>query len=253
MAALNNPTQELFPQMLQGARLLIIDYDVTRYHSFDFFRYLLYNKEWFMRCEPRFLKEFVELRNPLKQIYFYMKNCQYENPFMYFSCGVEYQHADDVEDWMNQHFDDHNLIVTPTDIGQRLGIIFERNGISGYLLKYKSDPYLPEYADKMTVYTSDHVLNLNMTEAIIKQHSINAVMISSIELALMLAVRLVASGWTQPISFMVGSYTYNYNPRSGMLRHMPTINSVEFYYKHEFGIFNPFTGIEQMKNENLLD
>ena len=249
---LNNPTQELFPQMLQGARLLVIDYDVTRYHSFDFFRYLLYRKEWFVRCEPQFLKEFVELRNPLKQIYYYKTHGYDINPFYYFDTD-KYRSPNETENWMNEHFADSDLIATPTDIGQRLGVIFDRNGISGYLLKYKNDPYSPGFGDKVTVYTTDHVLNLNMATAIVKQHGINAVMTSSIELAIILAARLKADGWLQPITFMIGSYAYNYDANTGRLRHIPAINALELYYKHEFGVFNPFTGLEQMKNENLLN
>lgn len=231
---------------------MILDYDVTRYHSFDFFRFLLYDKSWFMRCNASFLKEFVELHNPLKQIRFYMKNCTSINPFDLFSGTEEYHSILAYEDWMNEHFDNKMLLTTPTDIAQRLSVIFDRNGISGYILKYAKDPFVPDFGKNVKLYTTDHVMDLRMAVAIIEKHSINAVMVANVELATILAVKLQSVSWTNPISFMIGTYRYNYDPDNGMLLNIPLINSLEFNFKHEFGVFDPFTGLEQMNKEGLL-
>lgn len=250
---LSNPTQELFPSMLRNTKLLIIDYDVTRYHSFDFFRYLMYNKEWFLRCQPDFRQEFVLLRNPLKQILMFRKQCPYINPFEMFTDHDQYQKVQQMEDWMNEHFADNLLITTPTDVAARFGTALDRNDISGFILKYTNDTYTAPFGERVKVYTSDHVLDLRMAIAVIQKHGINAVMLSSVELAILLATKLIAGGYTTPVSFIIGNYFYNYDPDSGVMKHMPELNVLEYQHKYEFGVFDPFTGIEEMRKENLLN
>lgn len=251
--ALTNPTQELYPLMLRNTRLLIIDYDVTRYHSFDFFRYLMYDKGWFLRCQPEFRKEFVLLHNPLKQILMYKKMCPYINPFEMFVAHNQYHKVKDMEDWMNEHFADKMLIATPTDVAARFGTALDRNDITGFILKYTNDPHTPQFGDGVKVYTSDHVLDLRMAVAVVLKHQINAVMLSSVELAVILASKLLSAGHSIPLTFMIGNYFYNYSPENGALKHMGELNGLEYHHKYEFGIFDPFTGIEEMRQENLLN
>ena len=68
-----NQTLELFPQMLEKTKLLILDYDVTRYHSFDFFRKLLLDRDMFIHLKPEFLP-FVRMSDSLDQLWWLIRN-----------------------------------------------------------------------------------------------------------------------------------------------------------------------------------
>lgn len=250
MKKLEYPSRELFPTMMQNTKLLILDYDVTRYHSFDMFRYTLMDKSWFHRCDPAIRDAFVHDRTIEKQVLRYMRTCSHINPFENFSPeDPTYRTTAELEDHMNEVFEDKLMLTTPTDIASRLGIIFSRQSIDGYWLKYKKDPHQLPYQDDLTIYTSDHVLDLRMALAIIEQHQINAIMLSSVDLAIILCVKLEQYKIKRPISFIIGTYFYNYEPDTGIMKRLQEMNAIEYNRKHEFGIFNPFSGLEENRKE----
>ena len=249
---LKNPTQELFPSMMQNTRLLILDYDVTRYHSFDMFRYMLMDRTWFDRCDPSFRDPFVQDRTVEKQVLRYMRTCSHINPFDNFKDvdnSKNYHRVLEMEDKMNEIFSEKLLLTTETDIAARLGIIFERKSITGYWLKYKNDPHQLPFQNELTVYTTNHVLDLRMALAIISQCQINSIILSSVDLAVILCVMMEEHGIKWPISFIIGTYFYNYDPKTGVMNRLQEMNALEYNRKHEFGIFNPFSGLEQQRKE----
>jgi hypothetical protein len=236
----SNPTLENFPQMLQATRLLILDYDVTRYHSFDLFRYVSLEKELFVNCIPE-MKPMYKTRDPYEQLSYYFNHANSLNPYDNFTTTANLK-VHDMEDKFNPKLKDEALHKTYTDMYHQLGVIFNRSGFAGYLLRYKNDPHRVPWEDTVKVYTSDHVLELNMAVEIIKKHRINAVILSSVEAAIILCTRLEADGYHDSISFIIGGYKYNFDSR-GMIKHIREMNLFEYKRKHEFGIFNPFSGL----------
>ena len=83
-----------------------------------------------------------------------------------------------------------------------------------------------------------------MALAIIEKHNINAIMLSSMDLAILIAEKLALAGITRSITFIVGNYFYNYEPDTGMLRNALLLYRLERKYKHEFGVFDPYTGLD---------
>lgn len=239
----------LYPQMMQATKLLILDYDVTRYHSFDLFRYLLLDEEMFRKCHAKYLP-MIQSKDIGEQILFYMRNCPNVSPFDNFKHLKDTIQLQEFEDRLNAAFGDERMLASPTDVSSRLGIIFSKSNITGYRLKYAKDPYNPEFHDQVKTFTSDHVMDLRMAVEIIKKFGINAVMVSSIDLAVLLGAVLANHGWTSPITFIVGSYFYNYDMETGQLKHYREMNILEYSYKHEFGIFDPYTGLNSRRKDD---
>lgn len=239
-----NPSQTYFPQMMQNTRLLILDYDVTRYHSFDLFRYLLLDKELFMQCDPAFIPMIRE-SDPRKQIKLYMNNATSLNPYDNFIHLKDQLKIRDVEDRFNQFIGNEAVHTTYTDLYHQLGILFDRSGVSGYILKYTKDPHNVPWENVAKVYTTDHMMDLNMATAVVTKHRINAIITSSIDIAILLGCRLETAGYYDQITFIVGGYPYNYNPETKSFRHLEDMNLFEYTRKHEFGVFVPFSGLKE--------
>ena len=236
----------LFPTMMQATRLLILDYDVTRYHSFDLFRHLLREEEMFMHCDPVILN--LIHKKPIgEQILQYVKHNPNINPYDNFSSTKDQVKITEFENRLTRQMSE--LLVTPTDIGERLGMVFNRPNITGYTLRYKSDPYIPADDNLVKTYTSDHILDLRMALAIIEHHSINAVMLSSVDLALFLSQKLISAGMISPMSFMIADYFYNHDPDTKLLRNVPYLYQYEQLYKFEYGVYDPYTGLNMQRKE----
>lgn len=151
------------------------------------------------------------------------------------------------ESRLREMLSDKRALVTMTDIAMRFGIVFERNDITGYVMRYKADSSELEFADKVKILPANHVLNIDVIAAAVKQYRINAIMMSSSELSLRLAAKLVTEGYTTPITFIIGRYAYNYFYDNRMKKLVPKFNEemaqFETVYKYEYGFFEPFTGL----------
>jgi hypothetical protein len=248
---IENPTQTLFPQMMQATKLLILDYDVTRYHSFDLFRYLLLDRELFMKCDPKFIPMIKET-DPYIQIKQYMKLAPSINPYDNFTHLSGKLKIVDMEDRINTVISDEAMHYTYTDLYHNLGIAFDRNGINGYILKYKNDPHTVPWEDNVKVYTTDYIFDFAMTIAIIKKHRINAIMVSSVDAAVILCEKLEKEKYYDSITFMIGNYPYNYTstPNDQDLNRLKQLDYLRWFEqnrKHEFGLFDPFSFVINTK------
>lgn len=229
--------------------MLIIDYDVTRYHSLDLLRYQLYkSRDFFVG-----LKEpYASLRTPgplADQVKFGMDHLDQINVL---SCSTATEHvvsSTEYEDYLNQMFQDpvSRQQAIQTDIASRFDIVFERPGISGVLLRYKKDTKKPSCYNRLVVYDVDHLLDGDVAVELILKHKINAVMVSSVALAVQIGARLIQRGYTDPVTFMTGIYDYNYIHTAGgkLPILMKEIATLIERYQYEFGVFDPFTGITE--------
>ncbi|MCM1531909.1 MAG: hypothetical protein NC114_06515 [Ruminococcus flavefaciens] len=138
-------------------------------------------------------------------------------------------------------------MITPTDVAARFGVVFERPDITGYLMQYKDEMHRPDFYDMVNHIQVNHVLSKDVIAAVVKQFGINAIMISSSEIALQVATTLINSGYRAPITFILGRYAYNYHKDTTRNKLVPLFNSemgeLEIGFKYEFGFFEPFTGL----------
>lgn len=255
--AQDNLFTSLFPSMMKTTRLLMIEPDVTRYHSFDLLRYQLAmdtrtkNKDHFMSIKPEY-RFMLDMSNKLAdQIHFMQTTVREFNIFDCFNVSLGVTTGEEYEARIHELLKYNLAKITPTDISSRFDVIFDRPGVDGFLLQYKDEPHRASCYNKLTVYESEHIINLDMAVAIIEKHRINAVMISSTELAIRLSSRLIRDGYKDPMTFIIGWYGYNFVKSNDPYHPVrPKFNSemgtLELNYKYEFGYFDPFSGISQM-------
>lgn len=227
----------LYPSMMQTTRLLILDYDVTRYHSFDVFRYLLLDKDFFMKCKKEFYP-IIKEGDYWDKVVFYMENCPNFNPFDNFE-DAKALSIFDVDRMINDTLGQENIQVTRTDLDKQFDVVFDKPTINGFLLQYKNDKP-PSFSEKVKRYESDRILDLRMAMAIIQKENINAIMVSSVDLAVLIAQRMMKHKIERSMTFIIGNYWYNYDPSTKLMRHMQMMNLFELKKKHEFGIFDPY-------------
>lgn len=245
----------LFPDMMKATRLLIIDHDICRYHSFDLLRYQLYldamdrsgvGMKHFTSIKPEYQYLLNAKTELASLVYFAQRQVHQFNVYDCFDYDLGVHGNTGYGIKLRDMMQDPAAKITPTDVNSRFGIIFDRKNITGFILRYPDDQNKPEYFDKLTPYTDPNLLDLNAAVEIILKHQINAVMICTAELAVRLAATLYKSGYTKPISFIIGRYAYNFFCENGKMVY-PLFNKemgvLEANLKHEFGYFDPFTGL----------
>lgn len=236
-----------YPQMMQNTRLLIIDYDTFRYTSFDLFRYLLTDRQMFETCDPK-MRSLVLHQDFPRQVCRYERGCPHFSPYECFAGHADIT-LDEYEERLCAQLP--KLKTTPTDLCDRFGVVFERHTITGYLLRYTEDTFKLPFDRLVTTYRSHRILDLNKACDIVKKHQINAVMVSSVDLAVVLTAKLQSAGVTSPMSFVIGSYAYNMEPGTGMLRLVPEMLAYEQKFRHEYGMYEPFTNLTAMKEDGI--
>ena len=243
----------LYPLMMRQSKLLVMDYDVTRYHSFDLFRLLLLDKSMFMKIDPNLLP-FVKERDAGKQVFFYSRNAKSLSPYDNFTHTKDLVNLEKYEERLQTLFTDEQAMITRTDVSDQFDAVFQRSDITGYLLRYKKDPHKPTFIDKVKTYEVDRMLDLRMAAAIIIKENINAVMLSSVDLAVLLSERLVEFEYMTPVTFIIGLYFYNFNPITNMLKHVAELTTFEHKLNYEFGVFDPFSSLTyRFRMEKLLE
>lgn len=247
-----NVQPTLDPNLLaqQVTRLLIVDYDVCRYHSFDLFRYSLLNWDMFQSLRPEYLNMLRLYREIADQVDCYRSTCVSINPFDNFDIDHPEGHRF-LEQKLCEMFKDEQSKVTPTDVGSRFDIVFNAQKMVGFLMRYKDDPYQSEFelSNLVTVFNEQSVLDPNRVAELIITNNINAVMISSVDMAILVAGRLVNSGYKSPMTFILGTYHYNYEPvlsgevTMATMKHAREMYILETELRYEFGVFDPYSGL----------
>ena len=247
------------------ARILIVDYDVLRYHSFDMFRWLIRDPNYFIRIhDEEFRKSFVSVgRNVMDQVDMFLSTCPSVSPFELFD------HVPETNQERLMRFLDRMLVsktakTTHTDLSVQFCSILNTAGISLFVRRHTNDntSHLMLSAPSrrpIQIDRSDRLLDTNEIVSYIQENRINMLICSSIELATSVGVQLIAHGYKDPMSIMFGRYRYNYfdlecskdfksnRPTVPILRTIHICNELESQYQYEFGVFDPFTGISDVK------
>lgn len=238
------PSLEYYPQMMASTRMLIVDYDVTRMHSFDIFRMLLLDDKLVYHLVPQ-LHPFLTAETIEEELGYYIRFADSLSPYDNFTNVKDILNLEEYEDLLPDLLNNPIIKVTPTDIMNQFGVIFSRNSITGYLLRYDCDNVEIPWSDKVKVFTSKHILDMRMASALVEQYRINAVMCSSIESAILLRKRLDTINYTEPMTFMVGNYAYNFDPEHlGVMKLSHYMYHYTVTYRDEYGTFSPYANIQ---------
>ena len=242
------PAQDpAFERMMNTARILIIDHDMNRYHSFELYSYLLTKREYFFNSiDRKFLLQFVKQSTLNKKVTYYLSRSNFLNPYEHFkNVKNEYEYEESLKELLPK------LHIISTDISYRLGPLLYNNSVEGYLLKYKADNHISDYEDQVKVFKSDHLLDGVFAIEIIRKFNINTIFVSSIELAIRLSLKLYELDYKVPISFYIGIYRYNYDPELKVMKYTSAIDGLEYTSKHSFLTIDPFTSLSYDKDSQF--
>ena len=238
------PSVDLFPQMMSNTRMLIIDYDVTRVHSFDIFRMLLLDDSLVYNIDPN-LYPILTAESFEEQLGYYIQFTSSLCPYDLFTNTKDKLKLADYEKLIPDLINNELIRITPTDIMDQFSVVFARNSITGYLLRYDSDKTEIPWENQVKTFTSKSILDMRMASAIIEKYHINAVMCSSIESAILLRKRLDTINYTEPMTFMVGNYAYNFDPEHlGVMKLSHYMYHYTVTYRDEYGTFSPYANIQ---------
>lgn len=237
----------LGPTGTKPINILVIDHDVTRYHSLDLLRHMLYrdsrigNVEHFSSLKPEY--GFLVSGKPYDDIVndarinigeFNVLNCfSRETPA---SMG---EYAKALESCMIAN----DSKITETDMNSDFGNLFRHREISGSLLRYRSDRHVPPWAGGVTVYEETNILDPAIATSIIARRRVGVVLLSSTAMALDVAEMMRIYDIDIPVTFIIARYGYNFTRSDGSLSYPmfgDEMNRETREYHHDFGFFNPF-------------
>ena len=253
-----NLFQTLAPDMMKKTRLLVVNHDTLRYHSFDMLRHQLY-----LDVKEKDFEHFSSLKETFRpfwkvekyvgdQVDLLRSECYHLNVFECFQKSLSVDTLQKYNERILQMVQSGESHITPTDLGIRLGIVFDRKDVTGFVLQHKGEKYKPEWYHKVTVYETDDILDPNGETIVdlIEQQNINAVFLPDVESIIRTVNHMVNRGRTEHITFIHANYAYNYELKNGMRlrKYGELLDLIERTYRHEMGVFDPFTGISTMKN-----
>lgn len=242
--------------------LLILDYDVTRYHSFDLFRYLLLDRDYFMHLHPIMLP-FVQGCKPIAEwVDYYRSTCSNLNPFDNFTHMKGKVSASELDRQLNQFFSDKAAKITETQLNVSLYPLLCSDKVSTIYIKYRNDPHTADCIGYTNVKTEvvDEMFCPQKIAKYIMQNNVNALLLSSIDLAVLIAKELISHEYLEPMTIMVCNYRYNYievtltmagNEVIRVMNHPAEITIFTERYQYEFCAIDPYTGLTACKR--LLD
>lgn len=252
MAPKIDPSFQSNPDVMKKTRMLVVDHNVCRFHSFDLFMWFNYQLakkgdfSTYSKIDPKFLPMMLPTVSMSERVRIYRTYATSPDPYSCYRGLDKELTVAEYETLLNEMMTDSTNWVTPTDISTAMDPIFVRSDVEGYLLRYAEDRNVPIYTSNMTVYERDNVLDLDYTIKLIQKHRINAIMMDSTDRAMHLTMKLQEVGYKDHLTFMIARYGYNFEFRNGepyQLKHNLTLGRLELEYHHEYGYFDPFTGM----------
>lgn len=251
--------QTTAPDMMRPSRMLIIDHDVCTYTSFDLMCHILAKDAYTNDIEHlgSLRKEYRTLYRmeiPLeRRIHFMQTKVPNFDPRALFETDYD-RSLESYEALVREMLHRNAVPRTVTDVGSRFGIVFMNRQISGYLLRYKGDPYRNSWDNQVTVYEADSLLDAETAMQIILKHRINAVMVGSVSVAVNLAKKIIErrpKEDTGVVTFIIGRYGYNYfTPgKWPIMKHIDMLEALEVNHNMEIGNFEPFRGLYKFTEE----
>lgn len=241
-----NPTQEFYPQMLQVGSVLIIDHNITRYHTYDLFKVMLLDKQHFVRIlkkRPE-VEEFIRMKNDtmakLRWAY-----TSFTPSFMQDVFGDQ----NNYKKLFNQYLSNEHIQCTPTVMTAGIDTIFENRNICGAYLRQKGDKR-PSFDNgdfksprHFAMYLTPDIFDVESLINFVNANSFNAVMVDSIQVAATMAYQ------TKGVTYIIGTYRWNFD-EAGEFMGKEHLNLTELSNKNEFGVFYPYNFKAPVNSEN---
>lgn len=233
-------------------RLMIIDYDITRFHSFDVFRYLLLDRSFFMQLDPLYLGIISDHRDVVEQVYLYKSICSSMSPFDCFKHTKGMIHIDKLDQYIVPAIDNDIAHVTVTDLSDMLAPALYNITVEVVRICYEKDPFVPEISElkNMRNIKVDRIFDLDFITNTIISNNINSILLSSVEFAIAIATRIIQLGYDTPLTFILCNYNYNmteieyHGHKIKDLKFLVELAALEQVKQYEFGVIDPFSSIQ---------
>lgn len=239
-------------------KLMILDFNVMRYHSFDLFRYLLLDHEYFIHIDPSMVPMVKDQLPIAELIDFYRNNSLTLNPFDQFTHTADRISAVELDYHTRRMCADSKAIITETQLGYNLYPVICANSVDTTYVHYRDDPFTPEFVNysNVKVIGVDQIFHPPGIAKYIMENTINAIMIGSVDLAILIAKELIVNQYHEPITIMVCNYRYNFqdqpipmldNKTIRVMNHSAEIVYLTDRYQYEFCAIDPYTGLSYAK------
>lgn len=227
--------------MMEPARILIIDYNTFYYQSFDLFRMLLMNRDWFHRIHPK-LREFP-LKREFDQLDMFINAQTDRNIFQLFQDGDTKKFPEDINAMLDVFYQYDARKCTETDLGNGLQIALQSKQLDEvYVLRHHTNPIKLNLGSNIKEFRTPNLFDLKSIVNFIEAHRINSVILDSLEFALDIAEH------TKEMSFLFGTYRYNFDQLTStnhiIYKNLKKMNDLEITRGHEYGRFEPFSQIQ---------
>lgn len=228
-------------RMMEPARILIIDYNTFYYQSFDIFRMLLMNREWFHQIHPK-LREFP-LKREFDQLDMFINAQTDRNIFQLFQNGNVMKFPEDIVHMLDILYQYDARKCTETDLGSGLHLALRSKQLEDvYVLRHHTNPIDLKLGPHVKEYRTPNLFDLGSIVQFIQNHHINSVILDSLEFAFEIAEH------TKEMSFLFGTYRYNFNQLTStnhiIYKNLEKMNDLEVTRGHEYGRFEPFSQIQ---------
>lgn len=234
-----NPTLEYFPQMLQTSKVLVIDHNITRFHTYDVFSLMLldpmYQEDLHRKCPNEiidFLKTVTSDDDPMAGVKWAYENFTPEFLEKVFVSRETYL------DIMKRYLSDERIYCTPTTATYGLENIFGNNHVCGAVLRQIGDKRSAESNDFISTGTfktflTDNILDTDTLITFINKNGFNAVLVDSVQEAATMAYK------TKGVTYIIGTYRFNFDS-SGKFMGVNHLTLTELANKNEFAVFYPY-------------
>lgn len=243
---------ELYPKMMDKGRVLVIDYNTLHYTSFDIFRILLLDKDFYKALIPEF-RPFLRMKK-FDQVDFMYRNQKHTDLYEMFSDIQHREYPYDMCELLERYHKFPAKHYTTTDLGQLLTVGLSSPMISKVgVLRFSGDQSKLNLPETCSTYKTENLFDPEAIANFVNSNHFNTVILDSIDLAVEIAKR------TENVTFIFGSYAYNYdygtldNSPFRSLRRLDETIELEFDKKHEFGRFDPFRSLLTARNEEKQD
>ena len=243
-----NPTLEYFPQMLQTSKVLVIDHNITRFHTYDVFSLML--------LDPMY-QDILHSQCPKEIIDFLTTVTQNDDPMT----GVKWAYENFTPDFlkkvfvnretyleiMRRYLSDERIHCTPTTATYGLENIFGNNHICGAVLRQIGDKRPIEDSDFINTGTfktflTDNILDASTLIKFINKNGFNAVLVDSVQMAATMAYE------TKGVTYIIGTYRFNFDDK-GHFMGTEHLTLSELSNKNGFAVFYPYN-IKTHKEDN---
>lgn len=221
--------------MLQDAKILIVDHNITRFHTYDVFTWLLHDLSRFTTVYetcPNELEEFVKLHDPVEKLRWAYSNFTVE------FCKKVFRNYGEYLKIFTEAMHNEDMHYTPTALTSSICDVFSNPHVTGSFLIQSDDMktydrYLSEDLDQFKVFKTSNIFDTDMIADIINTSKYTGCFIDNIESVMKLSYH------TEGVTYMIPTYRFNFNA-DGKVAGFGHLTLAELKNKNEYGFFNPY-------------